>query len=421
MASRLLALAATLIVAATTANAAELSIAIGDTGKAVAVMRRQLDAFEKASGHTVRVVPMPSSATEQFARYKLWLAAQDSSVDVYVADIIWAPQLATQLLDLTEPAKDIIGEHFPSIVESQTIDGKLVAVPFTTDAPALYYRKDLLKKYKAAVPKTWDELAATAATIMEKERKAKKGNKDLWGFVFEGKDYEGLTCNALEWIVSNGGGRIVETDGTISIDNDKAAAAIDRAKGWVGTIAPPEVLTFGEEEARAVWQQGNALFMRNWPYAYALGNEEGSAIAEKFDVTTLPLGSEGGKPAATLGGWNLAIPKYTRHAEAAIALVKFLASAEQQKVRALESAALPTIRALYKDPEIAATQPFMPRWEGVFTDAVPRPSATTRLKYNEVSTSFWTAVHKTLAGDGTAAANLAALKGQLTAIRGAAW
>src|SRR5690606_25859027 len=106
-----------------------------------------------------------------------------------------------------------------------------IALPFYTDAPALFYRKDLLEKYNKQVPKTWDEMTATAKEIMDKERA--EGKSDLWGFVFQGNAYEGLTCNALEWIKSSGGGQIVEADGTISINNEKAAAAIDRAKGWI--------------------------------------------------------------------------------------------------------------------------------------------------------------------------------------------
>ena len=274
---------------------------------------------------------MPPSTTDQFGQYKLWLAAQNTDIDVYQTDVIWAPQLANQLVDLTEATKDVVGAHFPSIIELQTVNGKLVALPIFTDAPALYYRKDLLDKYGAKVPTTWAELADTAKLVMDKEREA--GNKDMWGFVFQGNAYEGLTCDALEWVKSNGGGQIIEPDGTISINNPQAAAAIEMAKGWVGTIAPPGVLAYQEEESRGVWQTGNAVFMRNWPYAYSLGNGDDSAIKGKFDVTTLPAGSgEGARSAATLGGWNLAVSKYSENPDAAIELVKWIASPEMQKI-----------------------------------------------------------------------------------------
>jgi len=401
------------------ADAAELSIVSGDTGNGLQFLRQELDTFEKNTGHKVNIVAMPSSTTDQFGQYRLWLAAGNSDIDVYQTDVIWAPQLADQFVDLTEAAKDVVGDHYPSIIESQTVDGKLVALPIFTDAPALFYRKDLLEKYGKQPPKTWDELAATAKEIQDKEREA--GQKDLWGFVWQGNSYEGLTCNALEWIKSSGGGQIVEADGTISVNNEKAAAAIERAKSWVGTISPPGVLAYQEEEARGVWQTGNAVFMRNWPYAFALGNGEDSAVKGKFDVTTLPLGAEGDKPAATLGGWNLAVSKYSDNQEAAIDLVKFLASTESQKRRAIQLSNLPTIQALYDDPDVAAAQPFMPDWKEVFRNAVPRPSAPTKAKYNEVSSKFWQAVHNTLSGNGTAAENLEVLEVDLEDLKGSGW
>ncbi len=407
------------IVAAGTAGAAELSLAANTTGKNVHFIREQLDIFEKQTGHKVSLVTMPPSSSEQFSQYRLWLAAGNKDVDVYQTDVVWAPQLADQFVDLTEAAKDVVGQHFPSIIASQTVNGRLVALPVFTDAPALFYRKDLLEKYDKTPPKTWDELAATAKEIQEKERAA--GQADLWGYVFQGNAYEGLTCNALEWVKSSGGGQIVEPDGTISINNEKAAAAIDRIKGWVGTISPQGVLAYQEEESRGVWQTGNSVFMRNWPYAYALGNGDDSAVKGKFAVAPLPTATDGDQPSSTLGGWNVAVSKYSDDQEAATALAKFLSSAEVQKRRAIELSNLPTVAALYDDAEVAKAQPFMPAWKPIFESAVPRPSAVTKVKYNEVSAKFWNAVHNSLSGNGTAAENLELLEVELTEMKGDNW
>ena len=240
-----LALGVAAMLASTPAQAVDLSIVSGDTGNGIKVLREILDRYEKESGNKVTIVVMPSSTTDQFGQYRLWLAAGNSDIDVYQTDVIWAPQLANQLVDLTAATKDVVGAHFPSIIQSQTVNGKLVALPIFTDAPALYYRKDLLDKYGAKVPATWKELTETAKLVMDKERAA--GNRDIWGFVFQGNAYEGLTCDALEWVVSNGGGQIIEADGTISINNRQAAAALDMAKGWIGTISPPGVLAYQEE------------------------------------------------------------------------------------------------------------------------------------------------------------------------------
>lgn len=401
------------------ASAEEITYVSGAVGKAVENFAALVKPWEEKTGNKVTLVPMPASTSDQFGQYRLWLAAGNADIDLYQTDVIWAPQLADHFVDLAGAAKDLAPQHFPSIIESQTVNGKLVALPIFTDAPALYYRKDLLEKYGKQPPKTWDELAATAKEIQDKEREA--GSKDLWGFVWQGNAYEGLTCNALEWVKSFGGGQIVEPDGKISINNENAAKALEAAKSWVGTISPEGVLSYQEEEARGLWQSGNAVFMRNWPYAYTLGNGDDSKVKGKFDVTTLPVGGDGNSSAATLGGWNVAVSKYSKHQEAAISLAMYLASPEAQKQRAINESNLPTIISLYDDADIAKAQPIIPQWKNVFLNAVPRPSAPTLGKYNEVSSKFWSAAHDTLSGNGSAADNLAKLEADLTDLKGDAW
>ena len=189
---------------ATPLFAEEIFYVSGAVGNAVENFKTLVKPWEEATGNTVTMVPMPASTTDQFGQYRLWLAAGATDIDLYQTDVIWAPQLADHFVDLSEAAKDLAPTHFPSIIESQTVGGKLVALPIFTDAPALYYRKDLLEKYGVAVPKTWDELTVAAQTIQDGERAAGKG--DFWGFVWQGNAYEGLTCNALEWVDSAGGG-----------------------------------------------------------------------------------------------------------------------------------------------------------------------------------------------------------------------
>lgn len=400
-------------------GATEITYVSGAVGNAVEDFKVLVAPWEKQTGHTVTLVPMPASTSDQFGQYRLWLASGNKDIDLYQTDVIWAPQLADQFVDLTEAAKDIIPQNFPSIIESQTVNGKLVALPLFTDAPALYYRKDLLDKHGAKVPETWEELTETAAAIQAAERA--EGSSDLWGFVWQGNAYEGLTCDALEWVSSFGGGQIIEPDGTISINNEKAVAAIELAKTWVGTISPPGVLGYQEEEARGVWQVGNAVFMRNWPYAYSLGSSDDSAVKGKFDVTTLPTGGGHDTSAATLGGWNVAVSKYSENQDVAISLALYLAGPEAQKERSLIASNLPTIEALYDDEDIAREVPIIPRWKAVFQQAVPRPSAPTKGKYNEVSSKFWSAVHESLSGNGSAAENLEVLELDLEDLKGSGW
>ena len=411
------AMAILLATSSTAAWAEELFYVTGAVGNAVANLKETVKPWEEATGNTVTVVTMPASTSDQFAQYRLWLAAGTQDIDLYQTDVVWAPQLSDHFIDLSEAAKDLIPQHFPSVIQSQTVDGKLVALPVFTDAPALYYRTDLLEKYKKPVPATWAELTTTAQEIQDAERAA--GQNDLWGYVWQGNAYEGLTCNALEWVKSHGGGQIVEPDGTVSINNENAVKALEQAAAWVGKISPAGVLAYQEEEARGVWQTGNAVFMRNWPYAYNLSNGDDSAVKGKFDVAPLPSGGDGS--AATLGGWNVAVSKYSTKQDAAISLALFLAGPEGQKSTALLNGNLPTIPALYDDADIAAKVPLIPRWKAVFENAVPRPSAAVKGKYNEVSAKFWSAVHQTLSGEGTAAENLEMLELDLEDIKGSGW
>lgn len=410
---------AILSVLATAGQADVVTYATGAGGNAVAVLEELVAPWEDATGHTVEIVTMPASSTDQFGQYRLWLAAENGDIDLYQTDVIWAPQLADHFVDLTDAASDLAPLHFPSIIESQTVNGKLVALPLMTDAPALYYRTDLLEGYGYDAPSTWEEMTAIAQEIQDAEREA--GNDDLWGFVWQGNAYEGLTCNGLEFVSSFGGGQIVEPDGTISINNPNAAAAIELAAGWVGTISPEGVLAYQEEDARGIWQAGNAVFMRNWPYAYGLGNDDSSAVQGLFDVVTLPTGGDHTVSAATLGGWNVAVSQYSDNQDIAISLALYLSGEEAQRTRTLIASTLPTIVSLYDDAEIGEALPIIPRWKDVFLQAVPRPSAPTKGSYNEVSSLFWTAVHNTLSGQGSAEENLEVLEADLTDLRGDSW
>ncbi|HZD11338.1 MAG TPA: ABC transporter substrate-binding protein, partial [Candidatus Binatia bacterium] len=258
-----------------------------------------------------------------------------------------------------------------------------------------------------APPATWSELEEMAMTIQEGERE--EGNQDFWGYVWQGNAYEGLTCDALEWVNSNGGGTIVSPDGVITINNPAAIEIVDQAAGWVGTISPPGVTGYGEEDSRAIWQAGNAAFMRNWPYAYALGQADDSVIKDQFSVSPLPAG-EGGNPAATLGGWQLGVSKYSLHPEEAADLALFMASYDEQKYRAIEGSFNPTIKALYEDEEVLAANPFFGDLFDVFTNAVARPSTVTAPQYNETSVLFFNAVHSVLTGDSDAETAFAELE-----------
>ena len=316
------------------ASAAKISISCGAVGQELALCQEGVDAWAKQTGNEVAVISTPNSTTERLALYQQILAAGSSDIDVFQIDVIWPGILGNHFIDLNEYMADEAKQHFEAIVTNNTFEDRLVAMPWFTDAGVLYYRKDLLEKYGESVPETWEQLTKTAQKIQEGERKA--GNDKMWGHVFQGRAYEGLTCNALEWVVSFNGGSVVEPNGNISINNDQARKAIETASNWIGTISPEGVLGYAEEEARGVFKSGNSVFMRNWPYAWALANSADSPVKGKVGVAALPKGGEDGRSAAALGGWQLSVSKYSENPELAADLVKFLTSYEEQKRRAIK-------------------------------------------------------------------------------------
>jgi trehalose/maltose transport system substrate-binding protein len=353
--------------------------------------------MEEHPNVTIEVFDTPDAVQDRLGVYLQYFETESSEADLYQIDVIWPGDLAEHLIDLNEyGADEVASQHFPAIIQNNTVDGRLVGIPWFTDAGLLYYRTDLLEKYGYdGPPTTWMELEEMAATIQAGERQE---NEDFWGYVWQGNAYEGLTCDALEWVYSNGGGQIISPDQVITINNENAIDAVDMAAAWVGTISPPGVTGFQEEEARNFWQAGNAAFMRNWPYAYSLGQAEDSPIAGLFDVAPLPAG-ESGHGAATLGGWQLAVSKYSEHPEVAADVALYLTSREEQKIRAIEGSFNPTIMDLYQDEDVLEAAPFFGSLYDVFINAVARPSTATAPQYNEVSTLFYQAVHSVLTGD----------------------
>lgn len=406
------------LLAAGLAQAATVTISCGSVGQDYEFCKQSAEAWAARTGHSVKLFSTPQNSADILGLYRKMFAAKSKDVDVISIDVVWPGMIGHHLIDLQPYTKGEEKRHFPSIVANNMVDGKLVAMPWFTDAGLLYYRKDLLARYQLDVPTTWEALGKTAAAIQAAERKA--GNQDFHGYVWQGKATESLTCNALEWVYSYGGHSIVEPDGTISINNPKAARAIDMAASWIGTISPQGVLNYAEEDARGVFQNGKAAFMRNWPYAWALAQGEDSRVKDKVGVVPLPAGPDG-QSAGTLGGWQLAVSKYSQHPEVAADLVMFLTSEAAQKKRAIEGAYNPTYPNLYEDKDVLAANPFFADLVNVLKHAVARPSTVTAAKYNDVSQNFWNGVHDVLSGRTTGEQAVRKLEGRLKRVQRGKW
>jgi trehalose/maltose transport system substrate-binding protein len=377
----------------------------------------ELRQFTQETGIRVDVLPAPESAVEQIVLWKKLLASARSSPDILGIDVIWPALLADDLLDLKPYlSSSEISAVFPELAAIYTVKGKLVALPYRVGAGLLFYRTDLLQRYGyRSPPETWRQLEQMAAHIQNGERA--KGNKEFWGFVWQGAPSEALTCNALEWQASEGGGKIIEDNSVISIKNLNTVRAWQRAAQWVGSISPPSVASYKEWDSFNIWRSGNAAFMRNWPAGYAVSQASGSAVRDRFGITALPRGKSG--RAATLGSDGFAISRRSLHPQEALLLVMFLCRRDLQLRRALAKFDPPAIRDLYADPELMKAVSYFPhvRQENLY-GVVARPATLAGTKYPEVSEAYFTAVHAVLTGRKSAEMAVGELQQQLARITG---
>lgn len=401
------------------AVASEVSLFCSSAGVELELCESAANAWAKETGNTVKINKMPASWGEALPLYQQLLASKSGDVDLMTLDNIWVGALAPHLMNLRDhiPAQEI-DPHFASALADSTVDGALLAMPWYVDAGMMFYRKDLLEKHGLPVPKTWQELTETARKIQEAERT--EGNEDMWGYVWQARAYEGLTCTGLELVASFGGGNFISPDGEITINNPGAVAALDLAASWIGDISPEGVLNYDEEASRGVFEAGNAVFHRNWSYVWGTSQEDGAKLKDKVGVMALPVGADGEKSSGCYGAGMLGVSKYSEDPEAAASLALHLTNAREQKRRAMEAYS-PTIAALYADEEVLAANPFLADAEQSFAESASRPSQVTGVSYNRVSQRIYNAIHNILSGKVSAADGLAQAQADLERLKARGW
>jgi multiple sugar transport system substrate-binding protein len=329
------------------------------------VLRGLLDEFERAHpGLRVREETLPSSSDEQYQFYAINLQARADVFDVLAVDIIWVAGFARAGWLKPLAAE---GGFFRGPMEAVTWRGSVYALPWFVDAGLLYYRRDLVEK----PPEHWHELPQLARA------------PQLHGFVWQGKQYEGLVCNALEYLHSNGGAVLEGERAVLASPQNREALVFMADLVHRYGVTPASVTTLTEEPSRHVFGQGRAAFLRNWPYAWRLFQDPASRVHGKVAVAELPR-FPGGRSAPTLGGWQLAVNAASRYPEAAERLVRFMTAELAQKRLAIAYGFQPSRVALYRDPELLAAQPFLASLERVFAAARPRPVTPQYVRVSQV-------------------------------------
>ncbi len=350
----------------------------------------------------VTLVELPDSADETHAQMITDLRADGGRFDLLNIDVSWTSEFAAAGWIRPLPRDRFPLETFlPPVVGTATYDGRLYAVPYVTNAGLLLYRKDVLAREGVPPPRTWAELERLAKTVAPKY--------GLDGYAGQFLPYEGLTVNAAEAVYSAGGTILGDEGERVTVNSTAAREGIDFLargvrEGWI----PRRALTFKEEESKQAFQDGRLLFLRNWPYAYAVASAPGSPVAGK--IGAVPLPGPDGPGTSVLGGSNLAVSTHARHPDSAARLIAYLTSEPVQR-QVLTRGALPPVRAaLYEDPALVRAFPYLPTLRASVLAAAPRPQSPC---FDQVSLVVQAVVRDAMAGHGTSAAAVRRLAREL--------
>jgi multiple sugar transport system substrate-binding protein len=357
--------------------------ALGEEGT---LIRAQLARFAaQHPGVDVSLRITPDAANQRHQLYVQWLNAHVPEPDVLQLDIVWTAEFAAAgwIRPFADTAVDA-ADFFPAAVQADRWRGALYAVPWFIDAGLLYWRTDLV----ADAPATLEALRADAV-------RARRERGIANGLVWTGARYEGLVTVFMEYLTAYGG-RVIDDHGEIVVDSPEAIRALQFMRDSIGDqgFVPVSVLTWQEEQVRFAFQNGQAAFMRNWPYAWALlQDQRRSRVANSIRVAPMPRAA-GGRPSATLGGAQLAINRYTREPELAAALVEFLTAPAQMVERARVASQLPARRSVYDGSDLARALP-MPIADirRALESAVARPVTPV---YSEMSEILQVHLHRAL-------------------------
>jgi len=351
-----------------------------------------------------------SDTGQRLDKLRTQFQAGGEGIDIILGDVIWTAELAESgwISDLSDRFPESEQQAFlPGSVEAIIYNGKPYGMPWYTDTGLLYYRKDLLEKsgYDGP-PKTWDELKQMTTKV--------RAESDIkFGFVFQGARYEGGVCDACEFIWGHGGNVLDPEDPTkVVIDSPQAIAGLETERSMITDgIAPKSVTVYEESETDGVFLSGDAIFLREWPYAYALVGTSDYPNLEPEQVGVSELPSADGKPGnGTVGDQPLYISTSSKYPDEAWQFIEFLTAPEQQKFRALEGSYLPTISDLYDDPEIRDTVPVVALAKEALQHTLPRPVSP---YYSDMSLEMQDQFHASLRGDTTPEEAASTLKSEL--------
>ena len=378
--------------------------------------KKQLNQFnQKYKGkYKVKTRVMPADVTQQLQQYRTDFQANSSIPDMIQGDCTWPAELASNgwITDLSNRFTGSMRAKFlPSTLTSDRYQNKVWGVPYWHDSGMLYYRKDLLQKsgYNAP-PKTWDQLKEMAGKV-----KSDSGTK--YGLVFQGANYEGGVCNALEFIWSAGGDVLDPNDPSkVIIDDPEAVKGLEMERSMVTDgLSPQTVAAWTETESQAAFFHNDAVFMRHWSYVYALLSDpsQSKVKPEQVGITFMPSVSGKEPGFGCVGDQSFYISAASQDQDAAWKLIEFLANPKEQKLAAIQGGYLPTLKSLYNDQEVLKNVPVMGVAKEPLARNKPRPVTP---YYSDLSLKMQAEFNSSLKGTVSPEQAAKTLKGQIEQI-----
>ena len=391
-------------------DSSTLTFTVGGAPAEIDFWQRLVAEFQEQTHINVNLVRQPTDTDMRRQGLLVSLQSSQPDPDVFLMDVAWLAQFAAsgwlEPLDAHAQASQLkTGVFFQKVLNlADRYQGQLIALPVYVDGGLLYYRRDLLEKHGFATPpKTWPQLLAQSLVIQKQVRQT---NPDFYAFVWQGAQYEGLICTWLEFAASNGGGIILAQNRiTLNIPANVQATQFMRDLIHTHKISPPNTYTeMKEEQVRTFFQQGNALFERNWPYAWSLHQAQDSPVRGKVGIAPLPHFPDG-PGVSTLGGWHIGISKYSDAKEDAFKFVEFVTSYQTQKKLAINLGWNPGRRDVYADKDVLEKLPHFAHLGQVFENLRPRPNMP---YYTLISETIQRQLSGVLSGKSTPSEALAA-------------
>jgi multiple sugar transport system substrate-binding protein len=366
-----------------------------------------VDSYNKTNKDGIHVTwhNGPYDISNLLTLYENTLRARSAAFDVMQIDVIWPAELASNgwiaPLDSKWPASDR-ANYLPGPMKSCTYNGRIVAAPLRTDLGVLYYRRDIV----STPPNTFDELTSMA--------KRNTSNAKV-GYAWQGSQYEGVVCDFVE-VLAGYGGAVLDPNNSksVTVNSPQGVQALTEMVSWVGTISPTSITTFREDDCLLAFQNGDAIFMRNWPYAYSLANNPTiSKVAGKFDIHSIPYGGSNTIGHSCIGGWNMAINAFSKNPDAAWSFIKYMLGPDAQKQLAIKGTFTPCLTSVYDDAEVQSKRPLFTKLQPLLQNSLPRPVSPV---YSDLSNIIQNHVHQALLKQVSPAEALSALQSELQSL-----